>query len=96
MPQSTVTGGRVGPPTAGVSGSLYDFVRRYLCEHGGSCTRDELLAALLAEPRTRERLSHSKGFTALINNMRHSGDVALTGDGVEATSRTLRRIGSNR
>ena len=88
-----VTGGRVGPPTSGVPGSMYDFVRRYLVAHGGSCSREELIAALQADPVMRERLARSKGFAALLNNMRHSGDVVLDEDSVKATSRTFRRFG---
>ena len=84
---------RVGAPTSGVPGSLYDFVRRYLVAHGGSCTREELLAALQAHDLMKERLARSSGFTALLNNMRHSGDVTLTGNIVAATARTVRRMG---
>lgn len=87
-----VTGGRVGPPTSGVSGSMYDFVRRYLMERGGNCSREELFAALQENAVMRERLARSKGFTALINNMHHSGDVDLHVDVVRATSRTQRRL----
>lgn len=87
-----VTGGRVGPPTSGVPGSMYDFVRRYLLARGGSCSRQELIAALQADPVMRERLARSKGFAALLNNMRHSGDVAQIGQTVMATARTLRRM----
>ena len=90
--QSPVTGGRVGPPTSGVPGSMYDFVRRYLVAHGGSCSREELIAALQTDPVMRERLARSKGFAALLNNMRHSGDVAQAGHTVTATARTIRRI----
>ena len=84
---------RVGPPTAGVPGSLYDFVRRYLAAHGGLCARSELLHAMMADPKTSERLSRSKGFGPLLINMRHSGDVELDGPIVRATSRTFRRLG---
>lgn len=83
---------RVGPPTAGVPGSLYDFVRRHLCAHGGSCSRDELQAALLAEPILKARLEHGRGFTALLRNMRHSGDVILEQNLVRASARALRRL----
>lgn len=86
----------VGAPTAGVPGSLYDCVRRYLCAHDGSCSRDELLAALNADPPTQERLSRSQGFKALLNNMRHSGDVRFEGNKVSATSRSSRRVNMSR
>ena len=93
MVQDSVTGGRVGPPTAGEPGSMYDFVRHYLVEHGGSCTRAELLAALEASPTMKARLGRSQGFRALLHNMRHSGDVSLHDEVVRATSRTKRRAG---
>ena len=93
---SMVTGGRVGPPTAGVSGSMYDFVRHYLVEHGGTCTRQELLAALQADDAMKERLANSSnGFTALIHNMRHSGDVLIDGNLVRASGRTFQRLGKH-
>ena len=83
---------RVGPPTADVGGSLYDFVRRYLCAHGEPCSREELEAALLAEPILKARLEGGRGFNALLRNMRHSGDVILTADFVTASARTHRRL----
>ena len=85
------TGGRVGPPTAGVSGSMYDFVRGFLLERGGSGTRAELVAALDANPAMQERLARSQGFTALLHNMRHSGDLSMDGESIEITPRALRR-----
>jgi hypothetical protein len=89
-----VTGGRVGPPTSGVAGSLYDFVRRQLIAQGGSCSRQELIAALQADPVMSERLARSRGFTALLNNMRHSGELVQVGQTVTATARTIRRMGA--
>ena len=86
---------RVGPPTSGVADSLYDFVRRYLCAHEGACSRDELLTALMAEPKMKERLSRSQGFTALVHNMRHSGDIVLEGDVLRPSLRTFQRLGLN-
>ena len=91
--QGSPRAGRVGPPTSGVPGSMYDFVRRYLVAHGGSCSRQELFSALQADRAMQERFARSRGFTALLNNMRHSGDVTLKENGVEATSRTYRRLG---
>ena len=93
MPKHPVTGGRVGPPTSGVPGTLYDFVRRYLCDNGGSSSRAAIADALLAEPQMREKLFKSRGFHSLISNMHHSGDVELDGKIVRATSRTYRRLG---
>ena len=92
-PPRPVTGGRVGPPISGVPGTMYDFVRRYLVAHSGSCTRRELLAALQADRAMRERLARSKGMTALLHNMHHSGDVVLDGDRIVASDRTRRRLG---
>jgi hypothetical protein len=88
----SVTGGRVGPPTAGVPGSLYDFVRRYLCDHGGSATRAEVREAIMSDPRYSEKLKRSRGFHSLISNMHHSGDIELDGPTLHATSRTYRRM----
>lgn len=93
MPKHPVTGGRVGPPTSGVPGSLYDFVRRYLCDNGGRSPRAAIEAALVADPQMREKLFKSRGFHSLISNMHHSGDVELDGATVRATSRTYRRLG---
>lgn len=73
---------RVGPPTAGVPGSLYDFVRRFLVAHDGTSSRQELLNALQADPRTTDRLKSSRGFAALITNMRYSGDIIVCDDNV--------------
>ena len=86
------TAGRVGPPTAGVSGSMYDFVRHYLAMRGGACTRADLLEALEADPAMRQRLARSQGFRALLHNMRHSGDLTLNGEAISATSRSLLRL----
>ena len=93
-PPRPVTGGRVGPPTSGMPGSMYDFVRRYLIEHGGSGSRHELLAALQADQAMRDRLARSKGITALLHNMRHSGDVVFDGNRIVASNRTRRRLGN--
>lgn len=84
--------GRVGPPTMGVPGTLYDFVRRYLGQCGASCTRDELLKAIRASPDLSQRLDAGRGYGALLRNMYHSGDVLLEGDTVRASARALRRL----
>lgn len=86
--------GRVGPPTRRVPGTLYDFVRQYLLQHGGSCTRDELLTAIKASPALCQRLDSGRGYTALLSNMYHSGDVLLEGATVQASARALRRMGT--
>lgn len=83
---------RVGPPTRGTPGSLYDFVRRALCAAGGSCLRQELLDLIHADPAMKARLDDSRGFAALLNNMRHSGDILIDGETVAASPRTLRRM----
>lgn len=83
---------RVGRPSAGVAGSLYDFVRRYLLAQDGCCSRDKLHSAILAEPVLKTRLEQGRGFRALLSNMRHSGDVVFDGDLVRASSRTVRRM----
>lgn len=38
------------------------------------------------------RLANSQGFTPLLTNMRHSGDIFLEGETVRASARTLRRM----
>ena len=70
---------------------MYDFVRRFLLERGGSCTRAELVAALDANPAMQERLARSQGFTALLHNMRHSGVITFEGENIRPTQRTQRR-----
>lgn len=84
--------GRVGPPTMGVRGTLYDFVRRFLAQHGGSCRRDDLLSAIQASPHLCQRLEAGQGYGALLRNMYYSGDILLDGDTVHASARTLRRL----
>lgn len=56
------------------------FVRRYLSAREGTLSRDERLAALLVEPRMKARLSFGQGFKALLNNVRHNGDVVREGE----------------
>ena len=84
---------RVGPPTSGVPGSLYDRVRRILCSNGGRATRQEIFSALQADPFVEDRLAKIRSFNDLLSNMRHSGDVTIDGDEVTATGRTFRRLG---
>ena len=96
QPSGSSRGGRVGPPTSGTAGSMYDFVRRYLVDHGGSRSRQELLWALQSDEAMRERLARSKGFTALLHNMRHSGDVVLDGNQILASDRSFQRLGVSR
>ena len=93
MSHRQIRGWRVGPPPAGVPGTLYDFVRRYLCENSGSATRAEVLAAIMADPSYSEKLDRSAGFHSLICNMRHSGDIELDGSIIRATARTRSRMG---
>ena len=81
---------RVGAP-AGRGDTLYQFVREYLLAVGGSCARDDLRAAMLEVDWVRRRLAEGQGFTSLLNNMRHSGDVLCEGEIVRSTARALRR-----
>ena len=71
--------------------SLYQFVREELATSGGSCTRAELRAAIDAHPAARARLDCSRGFAALLSNMKHSGFVSLDGERVRATARRVGR-----
>ena len=75
-----------------MAGSLYDFVRRYICDHGGSATRAEVRTAIMSDPRLAEKLERSRGFYSLVSNMHHSGDITLDGPTIRATSRTYRRL----
>lgn len=72
-------------------GSLYEFVRHSLAERGGSCTRQELLSAIKANPVAAERLERSQGFARLLHNMKHSGFVELEEELVRRTTRKLGR-----
>ena len=82
---------RAGVPDGRSVGSVSQFIREYLCRHGGSCTRDELLRAIRAEPKLFAKLERGQGLARLVQNMRHSGFVTIEGELVRATSRTLRR-----
>lgn len=77
-----------GPQSAG---TLFQFIREYLCRRGGSATRPELVEAIDADPRMKSRLEHSQGFDRVLANMRYSGWVAVEGDMVIATAKTRRR-----
>ncbi len=81
---------RSGAPP-GRAQSLYQFVRQYLWQAGGSCSRAELLAAMSRDEAVRTRLTNSQGFLALLTNMRHSRELILDGQMVRATDRALRR-----
>lgn len=82
---------REGPPDTRSEGTMYQFVRDHLRSKGGRCHRAELLAAMEAEPMIAKRLSQSRGFNALLTNMRHSREITFEGDEVIATLRALRR-----
>ena len=70
--------------------SLYQFVREQLALSGGTCTREQLLAVIKCNPAASEKLERSRGFDALLSNMKHSGFIELEGDVVR---RTARRVG---
>lgn len=93
-PENPVRGWRVGPPISGVAGTLYDFVRHFLSNCGGSACRISVEEALLSDPLMRQKLERSRGFQSLINNMRHSGDITVEGENVRMTARSVRRINS--
>lgn len=78
-------------PDGRSAGSISQFIREYLVRHGGACTRDELLQAIRSKPDLVVRLDHGQGLDRLLQNMRHSGFVTISGENVSATSRTLRR-----
>lgn len=70
--------------------TLYEIVRRLL-ETDGPCSRAELLAKLSANPEAAERLKRSRGFSALLLNMKHSGFIELDGEIVRRTGRNVGR-----
>jgi len=82
---------RARPPGPQSAGTLFQFVREYLCRHGGSAGKSELLQAVQAEPRMKSRLEESQGFDRVLANMRYSGWVQLSTDTVTATAKTRRR-----
>ena len=69
--------------------SLYQFVRDTLAARGGTCTREELLDAIHANPAASSRLERSEGFGRLLINMKHSGFITLDADIVRATRRRV-------
>jgi hypothetical protein len=69
--------------------TLYEIVRQTLEENGGSCSRGELLNAILRNSATAQRFPKSRGFAALLSNMRHSGFIEVDGDVVHRTKRRL-------
>lgn len=76
---------------SGTSRSLYQFVRDALNSRGGVCSRDELLAAIQADPDAARRLGLSQSFSRLLQNMKHSGFIELDGDLVRRTKRLVGR-----
>lgn len=74
-------------------GSLYELVRQVLAEHGGRCTRAELLAIIEQDPAAARRLEQGQGFSRLLQNMKHSGFIGLDG---ELVHRTARQVGRRR
>jgi hypothetical protein len=71
--------------------TLYEFIRQTLEGRGGTCSRSELLNAILRDPEASQRLADNRqGFPRLLQNMRHSGFIELEGDLVR---RTDRRVG---
>jgi hypothetical protein len=74
-------------------GSLYQFVRETLAERGGTCSRTELLSAILADANAAQRLALSQGLSPLLQNMKHSGFIELDG---QLVRRTKRKVGRRR
>lgn len=71
--------------------TLYQFVRDRLEAKGGTATRAELLAAIRGNPAARAKLEGSRGFSALLSNMKHSGFIELDGETVRRTRRPVGR-----
>ena len=72
-------------------GSLHEFIRQELIAHEGVCLRSQLLEAILGHPDASERLKRSKGFAAILGNMKSSGFIELDNDIVRATARRVGR-----
>ncbi len=72
-------------------GSLFEFVRQELGAHEGVRTRSQLLEAIRRDANATERLKRSRGFVAILGNMKSSGFVELENDIVRATSRRVGR-----
>ena len=70
--------------------TLYQLVRDALDSRGGACSREELLAAIEADPDATQRLRKGQGFSRLLRNMKHSGFITIDGPSVR---RTARRVG---
>lgn len=73
--------------------TLYQFVREQLEAQGGTATRSDLLGAIRDHPAALSKLEGSRGFDALLSNMKHSGFIELEG---ETVRRTGRRVGRRR
>ena len=72
-------------------GTLYQFIREHLCSHGGECSRDKLMSAMVNDPAIAARLTNSQGFQRLLWNMHYSGWIEAPGHRIRATPKTLRR-----
>ena len=70
---------------------MSQFVREFLVRQGGTCTRNELLDAIRQEPAIAARFERSQGLNSLLNNLRNSGFVNLSGQTVMASDRTNRQ-----
>ena len=73
------------------AGSLFEFIRRQLAGHEGVRTRAQLLDAIRRDPQASERLGRTRGFSAVLGNMKSSGFVVLENDLVRATARHVGR-----
>lgn len=82
---------RCGSPDGRSTGSLSQFIRELLCQHGGVSSREDLLRAIQRKPKLAARLAQGQGLAALLRNMRHSGYVTIEGETVKATRRTIKR-----
>ena len=82
---------RRSSPKPRSSGTLYEFIRTYLCNRGGECNRVEILEAIQTDSIMAARLEDSQGLPRLLRNMQLSGWITLLGQRVFATSKTLRR-----
>ena len=84
---------RQPPPHS--AGTLYQFVREYICRNGGECGRSELLSAMTTDRQIAAKLAHSQGFARILWNMHFSGWIDAPGERIKATKKTRLRVAEN-
>lgn len=83
---------RSGPPPVVSRGTLFQFVREFLCRNAGTASRGALHGAMLGDRRIADRLDRSQGFDRILWNMRTSGWIEIEGDRITASRKTIRKM----